>query len=181
MPDAGRDLEMEPRRLDVAKVEMSPATIQALRMMMREEISHGISEVETRLTHKMEVAHTHTHLLAKLTIEAAERVQLEDRVRRLEQQIDRPDVEKTDVDKSPVVIGGFGDKAQDEAEALLQEVLSNVEGYQDVSFAGSETPPWFGQVRVGLRNLFGHRRHTVAYNMRNYGRQKIDLEKSAAD
>ena len=106
---------MELRRLDVAKFEMSPATIQTLRMMMRGEISHGISEGETRLTHNMEDAHS--QLLAKLEIEAAGRVQLEDRARRLEQQIDRLDVEKNDVDRQipccDRVFRRLGDKTLD--------------------------------------------------------------------
>ena len=46
----------EPRKLDLDKVEISPATMQAFRMMMREEISYGVGEVEARMMHKLDTA-----------------------------------------------------------------------------------------------------------------------------
>ena len=44
------------------------------------------------------------------------------------------------VDKSMVVVGGFGNKVLVDAEALLRDVLQHIEGFEDVSMTTNEFP-----------------------------------------
>ena len=78
--------EMIPQALEVdepvTKVEMSAATIAALRAMLREEINHGMADVEGRLATKLE--DNFGQLQAELHAECDARQMLEERVRQLE-------------------------------------------------------------------------------------------------
>ena len=105
-------LQMMPQALvpevcdPVNKVEMSAATIAALRMMMCEEFANGMSDREARLSGKIDTA-LH-EVKADVEQEREARRQLEERVRQLEEQ---PRATKMhshaddEVDKSLVVIG----------------------------------------------------------------------------
>ena len=44
------------------------------------------------------------------------------------------------VDKSVVVMGGFGDKSVGDAEAFLRELLQHVDGFQDVTMTQNQPP-----------------------------------------
>ena len=97
--------------IETSRVEMSSATIAALRSMMPEELANGLQEMEGKFVAKMEGAMG--ELKKELAQEKEARKQLEERVRNLEQsqpQNLRNHVDDDDmVDKSRVVIGGFVD------------------------------------------------------------------------
>eukprot|EP00438_Fugacium_kawagutii_P021130 Skav213920 [mRNA] locus=scaffold1439:281483:285889:+ [translate_table: standard] len=76
--------DVAPKGVETNKIEMNPATIQALRMMMREEITNGFAEVEGRLLQTM--ADTMDTLKTQLRAETAAREQLEARVVDLERK-----------------------------------------------------------------------------------------------
>ncbi|CAK9035579.1 unnamed protein product [Durusdinium trenchii] len=83
---------------------------QSTPMMMREEISNGMAEIEGRMLQNMTV--TMDTLKAELRAEAAAREQLEARLATLEQQYASGGThvhEDEGVDKSIAVIGGFRD------------------------------------------------------------------------
>ena len=67
---------------------------------------------------------------AELATEKQTRIKLEERIARLESNRDphNQDV-REDVDKSIVVIGGFGDKSTEEAETVSREVLQEERGF----------------------------------------------------
>ena len=67
----------------VTKVEMSAATIAALRAMMRDEIKNGLVEVEHRFTNELDRALD--DIKEELKAETAARQQLEERIVHLEQ------------------------------------------------------------------------------------------------
>ena len=128
------------------QVEMSAATIAILRSMMREEIAHGMGEVEARVVRAVD--ETFQQLQSQIASEREARVHLEDRIRRLEQATPSSahgDGMVQQVDKSVVVMGGFGDKSVGDAEALLRELLQHVDGFQDVTM--TENQPPFGLVQ----------------------------------
>ena len=52
-----------------------------------------------------------------------------------------------DVDKSVVVIGGFGDKAVEEVESIVKELMITVNGYQDAQVVESTLPLFFSRIR----------------------------------
>ena len=144
--------ELMPRALvqenqdPISKVEMSAATISALRTMMRDEIKNGMMEMEQRFANKLDSA---IHGIKEdLAAEKAARQQLEDRISHLEQNRsarsvngnvhENDDVE--DVNKSVVVIGGFIEKALEEAEAMVQQMMIGIPGYKDVEMIDSTSP-----------------------------------------
>eukprot|EP00438_Fugacium_kawagutii_P009487 Skav204860 [mRNA] locus=scaffold1883:198033:203581:+ [translate_table: standard] len=104
----GSAADVAPKGVETNKIEMNPATIQALRMMMREEITNGFAEVEGRLLQTM--ADTMDTLKTQLRAETAAREQLEARVVDLERKrfvaTTQAQVEE-EVDKSIAVIGGI--------------------------------------------------------------------------
>ena len=111
------------------KVEMSPATIMALRMMLREEVT----AIEENITNK--VASGIHELKEELRQEKEARKELEERIAKLENdnKTHRTAAPPNDVDiveKDRVVIGGFSDMDGEEAEKLVHEVLLGVPGYQ---------------------------------------------------
>ena len=111
--------------IETSRVEMSSATIAALRSMMRKELANGVQAMEGKIVTKMEVAMG--ELKKELAREKEARQQLEEQVRNLEQsqpQNFRNHVDDDDiVDKSRVVIGGFVDVDAEEAEKLVSEAL----------------------------------------------------------
>ena len=118
----------------VSKVEMSAATIATLRAVMREEISIGMSALESRLTNKMD--DQFTQMKQDLEQERSARTMLEERVAQLEskQATKENTNDVTDaVDKSIAVIGGFGETTVEEAEKLAHDLLKHVHGFHDVS------------------------------------------------
>ena len=76
---------------------------------------------------------------AELATEKQTRIKLEERIARLESNRDphNQDV-REDVDKSIVVIGGFGDKSTEEAETVSREVLQEERGFCDVTVTDTE-------------------------------------------
>ena len=117
------------QHVETQKVEMSPATIMALRMMLREEVT----AIEENITNK--VASGITELKEELRQEKEARKELEERIAKLEndnktQRTTAPPDDVDIVDKDRVVIGGFSDMDGEEAEKLVHEVLLGVPGYQ---------------------------------------------------
>ena len=127
-----------------AKVEMSAATISALKSMMRDEIKYGKVEMEQRFTAKLTTAMG--EIREELGAERAARQQLEERLSHLEQRNLSEQTKHTpqnfedeDVDKS-VVVGGFVEKSLADAEALVQEMRVGIGGYQGVDMIDVEPP-----------------------------------------
>ena len=124
-----REAELQ-QHVETQKVEMSPATITALRMMLREEVT----AIEEKITNK--VADSIHELKEELRQEKEARKELEERIAKLENDNQtRRTAARTDddvdiVEKDRVVIGGFSDMDGDEAEKLVDEVLLGVPGYQ---------------------------------------------------
>ena len=138
--------EMIPRSLPtelqdpISKVEMSAATIAALRMVVREEITNGMSAMENRITNKMD------EQIGKMQQDMEEekkaRLLLETRLQVLEQKENlksSPGHDMEEVDKSIAVVGGFGEKTVEEAEELLKELLAHVDGFHEVTMVDSNT------------------------------------------
>ena len=128
-----------------AKVEMSAATISALRSMMRDEIRYGMVEMEQRFSAKLSTAMG--EIREELGEEKVARQQLEERLSHLEQQNmgeqgkhAPQNFEDEDVDKSVVVVGGFVEKSLADAEALVQEMMVGIKGYKDVDMIDVEPP-----------------------------------------
>ena len=129
----------------VSKVEMSAATISLLRTMIRDEIKNGMLEMEHRFSAKLDNAIG--EVKEELCVERASRQQLEERVAQLEQQHVREQAASTaqmfddeDVDKSVVVVGGFGDQALEDAEALVQQMMVGIAGFKEVDMVNVEQP-----------------------------------------
>ena len=128
-----------------AKVEMSAATISALRSMMRDEIRYGMVEMEQRFSAKLSTAMG--EIRKELGEEKVARQQLEERLSHVEQQNmgeqgkhAPQNFEDEDVDKSVVVVGGFVEKSLADAEALVQEMMVGIKGYKDVDMIDVEPP-----------------------------------------
>ena len=122
----------------VNKVEMSGATIAALRRMMREEVKLGVEDMEQKVAARLD--QSLGPLKEQLCEEKEARQKLEERVRLLEDKIGNnvakgePDDE---VDKSVVVLGGFGEKELEEAQDLVNRVMAEVDGFKDVHFTNN--------------------------------------------
>ena len=124
----------------ISKVEISAATLTALRMVMREEIAHGVSAMESRLMNRMD--EQMQNMKEEIEKEKAARGLLESRLHNLEaKQSMKIDVDKMDdeVDKSIAVIGEFGEKGIEEAEDVLKELLAHINGFQDVNLVESNS------------------------------------------
>ena len=101
--------------------------------MMREELS----EVENRISSKFDASIANLH--AELAAERQARTKLEERIARLESNHDPQNQHAPDdVDKSIVVIGGFGDKSMEEAEAVSREVLTEDREFCDVTVTDTQ-------------------------------------------
>ena len=128
----------------VSKVEMSAATIAALRGMMRDEIKNGMLEMEHRFTKQLDRAIG--DMKEEMKVETAARQQLEERIVHLEQNVSKqsnptPDAgNEGEVDKTVAVVGGFVDKAIEEVESLVEEMMRGVHGYKEVEIIDI-TPP----------------------------------------
>ena len=124
----------------ISKAEISAATLTALRMVMREEITHGVSAMESRLMNRMD--EQMQNMQEEIEKEKAARGLLESRLHNLEAKENmKIDVDKMDdeVDKSIAVIGGFGEKGIEEAEDVLKELLAHINGFQDVNLVESNS------------------------------------------
>ena len=118
----------------ISKVEMSAATIATLRAVMREEISTGMSALESRLTNKMD--EQYIQMRKDLEEEMVARARLEERVAQLESKHvtkENKNEVSEEVDKSIAVIGGFGKNTVEEAEQLVHQLLEHVHGFHVVS------------------------------------------------
>ena len=107
---------------------------------MREEISLGMSALESRLTNKME--DQFIQMKQDLEQERSARTMLEERVAQLEpKQATKENAnDVTDaVDKSIAVIGGFGETPVEEAEKLAHDLLKHVHGFHEVSMVDSNS------------------------------------------
>ena len=128
----------------VSKVEMSAATIAALRGMMRDEIKNGMLEMEHRFTKQLDRAIG--DMKEEMKVETTARQQLEERIVHLEQNLSKqsnptPDAgNEGEVDKAVAVVGGFVDKAIEEVESLVEEMMRGVHGYKEVEIIDI-TPP----------------------------------------
>ena len=117
------------------RVEMSGATISALRGMMREEIKECLIEAQVIMDQKVE------ELRAELQSEKEARQDLEQRIAKLESKVEAtPADEVTEVDKSVAVVGGFTKGLSgDEAEDLVSNVMKGLDGFEEV-YATTDTP-----------------------------------------
>ena len=125
---------VEPRN----KVEMSGATIAALRRMMREEVKLGVDDMEQKVAARLD--QSLAPLKEQLCEEKEARQKLEERVRILEGKIGNKVAKgepEDEVDKSVVVLGGFGDKELEEAQDILNHVMAEVDGFKDVHFSNN--------------------------------------------
>ena len=128
----------------VSTLEMSAATIAALRGMMRDEIKNGMLEMEHRFTKQLDRAIG--DMKEEMKVETTARQQLEERILHLEQNLSKQGNSTTDagnegeVDKAVAVVGGFVDKAIEEVESLVEEMMRGVHGYKEVEIIDI-TPP----------------------------------------
>ena len=144
----------------ISEVEMSAATIATSRAVMREEISIGMSALESRLTNNMDEQFIQTK--QDLEQERSARTMLEERVAQLESK--QATKENTNdvteaVDKSIAAIGGFGETTV-EAEKLAYDLLKHVHGFHEVSMVD-------GNSIVGLAQF-----NTLAHAMKFIRSQK---------
>ena len=130
----------------ISKVEMSAATITALRAMMREEITNGMLEMEDRFSKKLEQAVG--NMKDEVKVEREARQQLEERIARLEtdsalkqgNSSQDKNYEFEDVDKAVAVVGGFVDKTVEELEALVEDMMRGVQGYKEMEIVDINPP-----------------------------------------
>lgn len=139
-PNQGNSQILVPETSDpISKVEMSAATIAALRAMMREEIRAGMLEVEERMATKCDEAIR--NMQQDIAEEREARKVLEERVKVLEANqattTENMMEGEDQVDKSVVVIGGFGEDTLEEVEGILQQVLQDVAGFEEVKLTAS--------------------------------------------
>ena len=122
-----------------AKIETSKVEMSAVRTMMREELSNTLGEVESRIT--ANVAATMEELQQELKKEREAREKMEQRIQKLEgaKHQEQRHMEDGRVDKEKVVIGGFVDMDNEEAEKLLTDVLCDVPGFQ-LAYSTTPTP-----------------------------------------
>ena len=108
---------------------------------MKEEIRNGNEEIQKVI--KTEVERAVGPLRTELADEKANRQALEQRVAVLEERLQSKGTPATnegeEVDKSIVVVGGFGDKDADEAETFIAEAMEDVPGVEEV-YTTSATP-----------------------------------------
>ncbi len=139
----------------VSKVEMSAGTIAALRGMMRDEIRSGMLEMEERFNKHL--ASSIGELREELNEEKTARKTLEQRLVALEERKCKPwftpKVPEDPVDKSVVVLGGFLDKAVEEVESLVGEMMVGIAGYQDVDVIEVSPPIALAKFDSPLRAL----------------------------
>eukprot|EP00438_Fugacium_kawagutii_P003297 Skav217944 [mRNA] locus=scaffold2100:100604:108060:- [translate_table: standard] len=122
-------------QVETTRVDMSAATIAALRSMMREELSSSLRDLEANLGGRIE------GLQKELCEEREARQKLEQRIHVLElsKQSTTSQVGEGQVDKEKIVVGGFTDLDNEEAEKLVSEVLCEVPGFQ-LAYTTSPTP-----------------------------------------
>ena len=113
--------------------------------MIRDEIKNGMLEMEHRFNAKLDNAIE--EVKEELCVERASRQQLGERVAQLEQQHVREQAASTaqlfedeDVDKSVVVVGGFGDTALEDAKVLVQQMMVGTTGFNEVDMINVEQP-----------------------------------------
>ena len=162
-----------PEVLDpVHKVEMSAATIAALRSMMREEFRHGMAEMEQMLAGKIESSVD--ELRKEIACERDARQHLEQRIAHLEVKhlnSNMPDSDAETVDKSMAVIGGFAADALEDAEKIVLVWMASAKLTWQVP---NKTLPL--QTLTHLRrpcNLSGRSGPTQSCSLKNFGLPKI--------
>ena len=109
---------------------------------MTEEIEHGIGEVETPAVRAL--AKRLDQLNLQDEDERAERMQLQDRVRKLEHVLPsamhRRHGDAEEVDKSMVVVGGVVTKPSRMPKLSSGMVMRHIGGFEDVSTINNESP-----------------------------------------
>ena len=138
--------------------------------MMRGEIKNGMMEMEHRFSNKLDSA---IHgIKEELAGEKVARQQLENRISRLEHHgttrsdngkiFENDDVE--DVNKSVVVIGGFIEKALEEAKAMVQQMMIGTSGYKEVEMIDSTRPialATFESPVQAMKFIRSHKRNAI--------------------
>lgn len=122
-----------PNEAVTERVEMSHATIATLRAMMREEVHKGVEDTEKIV--ELKVSDALRPLREELAAQKESYQRLEQRVAELENKSkDAPHVldDAGEVDKSIVVIGGFGEMGADDAEKFVNDAIADVDGFQEV-------------------------------------------------
>ena len=152
----------------VSKVEMSAATIATLRALMREEISIGMSALESRLTNKMD--DQFIQMKQDLEQEGSARTMLEERVAQLESK----QATKANTNDVTDAVGGFGETTVEEAEKLAHDLLKHVHGFHEVSMAdGNSIVALLSVILLHMPwSLSDHWKRTFKYKQTNYGWQK---------
>ena len=134
--------EVVPQALEagdpVTQVEMSARTIATVRAMLREEINHGMADVEGRAAKKMKGSFG--QLNVQLDAERGALQMLEESVRQLEKYppiTARGSSCEEEVDKNIAITGGFARKTIQAAERLVREMMTHANGSGDVSMISS--------------------------------------------
>ena len=124
----------------ISKVEMSAATITALRAMMREEITNGMLEMDDRFNGKLQQAVG--NMKEEVKVEREARQQLEERIARFEtrQFVPKKNYESEDVDKAVAVVGGFVNKTVEELDTLVEEMMRGAKGYKEMEIVDINPP-----------------------------------------
>lgn len=159
----------EEEKFELSKVEMSAATIQTLRMMLREELTNTMENFEESISSRMGALVD--DLRADLVEEKKKRQELEERVRKLEEAHDHGDLAQRiaaletqvigrsfqddveEVDKSMVVIGRFSDKTMEEAEEAVRDLMKHVVGFKDVEVTAGEPPVAFAHFNTPMQAM----------------------------
>ena len=142
----------------ITKVEMSGATIAALKGMMREEVKLGVHDMEQKVAARLD--QSLPPLKEQLCDEKEARHKLEERVPPLDDKIGNK--HEDGVDKSVVVLGGFGDKELEEAQDILNRVMAEVDGFKDVHFSNNTpkiAPADFESPMKVMKFIRGRRRN----------------------
>ena len=91
--------------------------------------------------------------------------------------------EDEDVDKPVVVVGGFVEKSLADAEALVQEMMVGIKGYQDVDMIDVEPPlalARFDSPGEAMKFIRSQKKMRQ-FRPTNFGHQKIDREQKGLD
>ena len=152
----------------ISKVEMSAATITALRAMMREEITNGMLEMDDRFSGKLQQAVG--NMKEEVKVEREARQQLDERIARFEtrQFVPKKKYESEDVDKAVAVVGGFVNKTVEELDALVEEMMRGAKGHKEMEIVDINPPialATFDAPMQAMKFIRGQRRNpTVQTN-----------------
>ena len=117
---------------------VSPSQVAPLVLVppVVEPVKLGVNDMEQKVAARLD--QSLAPLNEQLCEEKEARQKLEERVRILEGKISNKVAKgepEDEVDKSVVVLGGFGDKEFEEAQDILNHVMAEVDGFKDVHFS----------------------------------------------